>query len=67
MRWIGPYISAEGHMEPNSTSMPNETGGTPSCVPYFGFFIEDEYVSDELELMLQFQEALDKDDWSCAI
>jgi len=49
-------------MEPNSTSMPNETGGTPSCVPYFGFFIEDEYVSDELELMLQFQEALDKDD-----
>lgn len=61
MRWIGPYPPPMGFDalgEPHVVSAP-----TPSCVPHFGYFLDDdkEYPQDELELMLEFQERLDKE------
>ena len=61
MRWIGPYPPLMGfdvQGESNVALYP-----TPSCVPNFGYWLDDdkEYPQDELELMLEFQERLDKE------
>ena len=61
MRWIGPYPPQMGqtvHDDPKVVSL-----NVPACVPQFGYWVDDEpeYPQDELELMIQFQEALDKE------
>ena len=62
MRWIGPYPPQMG--QDVLESLKRDVPSPMKCVPFFGYFVEEddkEYPQDELELMLQFQEVMDKE------